>query len=50
MATGIKGLSASDRQLDARPDALDFPDRMFVPTLTELPTEFLSRSTSVIDR
>lgn len=31
--------SIANRTLDARPDSLDFRDRMYVPTLEEVPTE-----------
>tara|TARA_R110002111_G_scaffold107056_1_gene165433 strand:- start:311 stop:2329 length:2019 start_codon:yes stop_codon:yes gene_type:complete len=34
-----KTVPLSQRTLDARPDTLDFRDQMFVPTLTEVPTE-----------
>lgn len=39
MAKRRKKLSVSDRQLDARPDSIDFRDQMFVPTLVEVPSE-----------
>ena len=33
-----KALALKDRTLDARPDTLDFRDKMYVPTLVEVPT------------
>ena len=38
MAKGKKSL-ADKRTLDARPDTLDFRDKMYVPTLVEVPTQ-----------
>src|SRR5262245_12950114 len=37
-AQGTRRRPATDRVLDARPDTLDFRDRMFEPTLIEVPT------------
>lgn len=36
---GMSAARALQRTLDARPDTLDFRDRMFVPTLIEVPQE-----------
>jgi hypothetical protein len=35
----IKTLSGAEFQLNARPDTVDFRDRMYVPTLVKVPTE-----------
>jgi hypothetical protein len=48
-------LAVSNRTLDARPDTLDFRDRMFVPTLAEVPSampleEYLECSVPVLDQ
>ncbi len=37
--SGIAAAKALQRTFDARPDTLDFRDRMFVPTLIEVPEE-----------
>lgn len=34
----LKKIGREERTLDARPDTLDFRDKMFIPTLTEVPT------------
>ena len=39
-SAGPGGRSAQTRVLDARPDTLDFRDRMFEPTLIEVQTEW----------
>ncbi len=38
MATTKRKTSLASRTLDARPDTLDFRDRMYQPTLIEVPT------------
>ena len=38
-SAGKKASRLKDRTLDARPDTLDFRDRMFEPTLIEVPTK-----------
>ena len=37
-ARSAGGKARPERTLDARPDTLDFRDRMFEPTLVEVPT------------
>ena len=34
-----KPIALSERTFDARPDTVDFRDRIFVPTLVEVPSE-----------
>lgn len=38
-----KKVPLPERKFDARPDTLDFRDRMFEPTLVEVPTKMVSR-------
>jgi hypothetical protein len=39
VAPGTAAAKALQRTFDARPDTLDFRDRMFIPTLIEVPQE-----------
>ncbi|QDT40766.1 Papain family cysteine protease [Gimesia alba] len=50
-----KPVTLTERTLDARPDTLDFRDRMFVPTLTEVPTyrpleDYQQKNVPVLDQ
>lgn len=54
-STGPGGRSAQTRVLDARPDTLDFRDRMFEPTLIEVQTarpldEYLEAAVPILDQ